>query len=225
MARLMARGLGGVAAYRVAFGRSYEPIRASSKAWRIAGTQRFKVAMGAYRTILERESRQRAVGMRDFVLGRLTIEAQTAPESAARIKALDLLGKTEGMFTTVHRTEKTMDAVQLQAMKAELYQRIRATLGHAGRAMPATLSHDTGRESGTPLPQETHPRGIPLITSGSHPEPGDTIPPVQSATFTEVPPSSPEGPVGQGPTPLSFRGPVDDTPGGVLHREMEEGDL
>jgi hypothetical protein len=223
MARLMARGVQGVAAYRTAFNRSDEPIQASTKAWRIIGKPRFAAALRAYREILERESRQRAVEVADYVKGRLVQESQTAKESAARIKALQLLGQTEGLFTTVHRTEKVMDAAQLHTMKAQLYQRLRQAMAVSGHTPQASLSHDTGSGSGTGIPQlEGTPPATPLNATGPIQEPeilshgGDRVSfPRESqqqgvgGVFSEVP---------------NEMGPGGDFPG-TMHRLMTEDDL
>ena len=183
MARLMARGAQGTSAYRACYKATGKPIQDSRRAWAIAGSERFTRAVAEYREELERRQRQASIGMRDFVLGRLTVEAQTAPEAAARIKALDLLGKSEGMWTTVHRTEKAMSPKDITSLRDQLEQRLRSTLSRLSPSMAAALSHDTGSgrpSSGADETAEPHPGDSPLISRGFPSKTVDTIPLTQS---------------------------------------------
>ena len=218
MARLMARGVQAVAAYRAAFNASGEAIRDAKRAWRIGRTPRFRAELGSYRERLQRERRQASLGMREFVLGRLALEAQHASESSARIKALDLLGKSEALWTTVHRTEKTISPKDMQSLRVQLEQRLRDAmlkLNSRLQGQAVAHSHDTGSGQAAAGPQagdETaggpHPPGSPLILNGFPSKTFDTIPLKGSPSETH---------------PLES--PQTSTPDGSLHREMELEDL
>jgi hypothetical protein len=223
MARLMARGVQGTPAYRAAYKRSGDPIRDAQRAWAITRKPRFRSALSEYRAAIEGESRQQAIGMADYVKGRLVQESQHAKESAARIKALQLLGQTEGLFTTVHRTEKVMDAAQLHTMKAQLYQRLRQAMAVSGHTPQASLSHDTGRESGTGIPQlDPTPHHAPFNTNGSIQEPeilsrGNDQGGISAQHYAE-------GPGGVFPE-ITQTGVGGISQNGSMHREMTEDDL
>lgn len=217
MARMMARGVQGTVAYRACFNASCEPRMASVKAWRIAGFPKFRAALDMYRERMEDMQRQHTIGMRDFVLGRLTHEAQRAPEAAARIKALDLLGKSEGMWTTVHRTEKALSPKDITELKAQLDHRLRHALSRLNPRIAAALSHDTGsggpstsREDGAATPT---PGASPLISMGSHPKPTILSP-------SDAPIFSPDTPTRSVPGGVSTQVPSDSE-----HRDMLLEDL
>lgn len=128
MARLIARGVSGADAYRASFGKPGTPRSVVARSWSITRAERFRRAVLGYREMLARERLQTSYGIRDFVLSRLTLEAQTAPETSSRIRALELLGKTEALFTTVTRHENVIDPASLNALKAQLEQRLRSAL-------------------------------------------------------------------------------------------------
>jgi len=227
MARLMARGASGSAAYRAAYGHTGDPIRVAHCAARIIRAARFRVAVDTYRAVLENEARQTAIGVQDFVKSRLVHEAQSARNDGARIRALELLGKTEGMFVDVKRTEKTIDQASLNKAKAELNQRLKDTLRRMAPALflqlqadQASASHDTGTDSDNPPPEiqetEPHPGRTPLSATGPIPSYVDTIPPVESPTSTP-PGSHIESPPIGSPHML--------IPLGEHHREMSIDDL
>lgn len=238
MARMMARGIAGTPAYRAAYNVAGGQIRGdrrhSDRAFRIMKHPRFKASLAAYRAEMERERRQQAVGMRDFVLGRLVHEAQTAPEAAARIKSLDLLGKSEAMWTTVTRNEKTLSPKDVDRLKHTLEQRLRAFLARAGQGgtegeqKPHNSYYGTsnplagqGEEAGGQ--PEPHPRAIPLITSGFPSNSGDTIPLSHPPHFTEGPTSSrPGGLVSGSPAgdcPVDNGSPSGDDTGGSSQKD------
>lgn len=184
MARLMARNVAGTDAYRACFKASGEPIRDAQRAWQISRHERFKYAVREYRAELEREQRQAVIEMQDFVKGRLVHEAQTADQAPARIRALELLGKTEGMFVDIKRTERAINPNDLRNLKDQLEQRLRRALLQINpklltEAVPdgGTDQSPTGDESGLPGPDRP---SAPLFSNGSHPATGDSNSPTRS---------------------------------------------
>ena len=152
MARLVARGVGPSDAYRAAYAIEGHPLGVSQRANKIASTARYGDAVVQYRQRLEQWRAQNSVSVRSFVLGRLTIEAQRAPEASARIKALDLLGKSEGMWTTVHRTEKAINPKDLAALKDQLAQRLKQALEqYAPRAIADQTAANTEQIDSQPI--------------------------------------------------------------------------
>lgn len=181
MARLIARGVSGVDAMRAAYGAVGSPKRLADRASAIVTGEVFREEVTRYRQSAERERAQEAIGMRDFVLSRLTLEAQTAKQDAARIQALKLLGQSEAMWTTVQRTEKAIDPKDLQALKAQLEQRLRHALHRLVPGSEAALSQGLGTEDGpeTGLPGP-HPGTTILVPNGSHASHGYSNPQVPS---------------------------------------------
>lgn len=201
MARLMARGAGTSAAYRAAYNAMQsDPVDTARNAGRVAGVAGFRRVVSEYRMALEAESRQQAIGLGDFVKSRLVKEAQTARNDGARIRALELLGKTEGMFMDVKRTEKSLSAKDVTALKSELNQRLKE---HLLRLAPQLVALGTSQDTGTDMAiqaptgdeiamADPHQGAAPLIASGSHPGSEDSIPPVQTPVFTDPPIGSPD---------------------------------
>lgn len=172
MARLMARGVSGADAYRAAYNAPAGLVVASKRASVIAGSDRFKSILLGYRQSLAKGRQQSAFNVRDFVLSRLTLEAQNAPNAASRIRALELLGKSEAMFASVNRVEKTIDPASLASLKAQLEQRLRGALSRLDPSNGSSLGPMNERsfivdEGNTDSP-EPHPSGSPLIGLGPH---------------------------------------------------------
>lgn len=178
MARLVARGVGPSAAYRAAYSvTDTPPGRVAQQANRIASTARFAQRTNEYRRAMEESERQSRIGIRDFVLGRLTLEAQSAPEAAARIKALDLLGKTEGMFTSVHRTEKSINPKDLANLKDQLEQRLRLALLKYNPSLSLASGPATGPPEAVAIgPAGPHTPIAPLEANGDPSEAAILIP-------------------------------------------------
>ena len=57
---------------------------------------------------IEQEKHMRALRREEYVLNRLTIEAEFADNASSRIRALELLGKTVNMFTDKQELKKEM---------------------------------------------------------------------------------------------------------------------
>lgn len=158
MARFVAHGVTTSDAYRAAYQCSDpRPGRISQRADTIARSPRYRSAIAWYRGELDRLTAQRVVSMVDYVKSRLVLESQHADVSGSRIRALELLGKTESMFIDVKRTERVLDATQVASLKVQLEQRLRTVLARLG----SVPSRDTGTEA-------DHEGGIESLDSGPH---------------------------------------------------------
>lgn len=185
MARLQARGASLSASYRAAYSSQQpDPIKVAAAAQRVARLPSYRAQVDNYRAVLEYEARQQVVGIEDFVKSRLVSEAQTARNDGARIRALELLGKTEGMFVDIKRTEKALSPKDLGTLKNELNQRLKDSLLRIAPQLAALqgLSHTAGTDipSGEILEPETHPGHTPLVEYWDPPTKKDTIPPTGS---------------------------------------------
>ena len=234
MARLVARGATLSDAYRAAYQSKPDlpPMQATNAAYRITHKPTWGPAIDRYRAEMEGKRSQSVVNMRDFVLGRLTLEAQTAGESSSRIRALELLGKTEALFTDVRRTERSINPKDLEALKTQLYQRLSTALG---RVSPS-LSLGTGTANGPPSAtaeekgsREPHPPGSPLESERDPPENFIVTPPHEPDNPSSHPQNQPgvsfgHEPVRKGLSEFSEKSKVSDAEL-VLHREMLETDL
>lgn len=182
-ARLTASGVSGRealgAAFPLLYGQKNRARQAIRRASRIMANPAMRETVRRLRELSERARRQETTSMRDFVLARLTHEAQTAPEASARIKALDLLGKSEAMWTTVIRQEQASTPEALESLKTQLEQRLRVALEKLGVASNPDGERGEGSRAGG---SEPHPAGTPLIVHGTRPTPDDTIPPTRSPT-------------------------------------------
>jgi hypothetical protein len=230
MARLVARGATLSDAYRAAYQARPDiaPEQVTYAAHRITSKPVWRDAIGQYRGEMEAKRAQAVVNMRDFVLGRLTLEAQTAGESSSRIRALELLGKTEALFTDVRRTERSINPKDLEALKTQLYQRLSTALG---RYNPS-LSLGTGTANGSRSPtaeekgsREPHPPGSPLESERDPPdnfivtpayEPNNPSPPSQTQPGVHFG----HGPIRKGLSEFSEKSKVSDIEP-ILHRRPE----
>jgi hypothetical protein len=187
MARLMARGLSVADSYRAAYNRYDLPaITVSQRAASVTKHAKFIGVLNQLRADYEQKSLQNAISVVDFVKGRLVLEAQSARNDGARIRALELLGKTESMFVDVKRNEN-VNVADLDKLKAQLEQRLRGILKN--------YSNVSSLEQGTAIPAETqrynvtdaeivqpepHAPITPLLGTGFPSQKIDTIPPTQS---------------------------------------------
>lgn len=234
MARLVARGATLSDAYRAAYQARPDiaPEQVTYAAHRITNKPVWRDAVGLYRRGMEEKRAQAVVNMRDFVLGRLTLEAQTAGESSSRIRALELLGKTEALFTDVRRTERSISPKDLEALKSQLYQRLSTAIG---RFNPS-LSLGMGTANGPPSAveeekglREPHPPGSPLESERDPPQnfivtPGKPDLISQSHSQNQPGVSFGHEPVRKGLSEFSEKSKVSDIEP-ILHREMLETDL
>jgi hypothetical protein len=181
MCRMVARGATASSAFRLAYNdQKTSPVEITKRLRRVVNHPLWSMAVARYREQLENIRAQTRLEMRDFVTGRLVIEAQTAAESASRITALKLLGQSQGMFVNITRSEKVLDGKSIDKLKGELNQRLNDALK---RLFPvqfringtATHSHSSPVEDDTALPA-SHPMGTPLDGTGGPVDAMDTIP-------------------------------------------------
>ena len=240
MARLVARGATLSDAYRAAYQTKSDltPEQATYAAYRITHKPVWSSAIGLYREEMERKRSQAVVNMRDFVLGRLTLEAQTAGESSSRIRALELLGKTEALFTDVRRTERSINPKDLEALKTQLYQRLSTALGRYNPALslgmgtanspPSAPAEEKGSREphppGSPLESERDPPQNFIVTPPYEPQHPDSPQNLQPSPKTQPGVSFGHGPIRKGLSEFSEKSKVSDAEL-VLHREMLETDL
>lgn len=179
MARWMAHGATASDAFRAAYKPhpTMAPHRVAHRANVIMNRPAFTVTLERHSERLEEEGRQTTFMMRDFVKARLVLEAQNARQDSARIQALKLLGQTEGMFTTVHRNERSVNPAELAELKAKLEQRLRATLARLGQSVgPMDGTEQAAIPALETASPDPHPPGNPLCASGSPHEKIYTIP-------------------------------------------------
>lgn len=212
MARMVARGVPATEALR-----SIYPVRpglapkyVAERAFRITRSETFDRVLTGYREELREQGAQAIVSIRQFVMSRLVQEAQDAKADASRVRSLELLGKTEGMFTDVKRVEHIQDG-RIDELKQRLSARLEQIMT---RFAPMSPSH--GDDIATIQPQP-HPPSTPLISSGSHPEKLHmnplSHPPISGAPIPEMTLED----LGVGGATTNFGAPVS--------REMEPGDL
>lgn len=220
MARLVARGTTLSDAYRMAYGSKASPLAVTTGANQAAKANGFHAVVSQYREEMEGERRQDAVTTRDFVMSRLVEEAQTADNAPSRIRAVELLGKTEAMFTDVRRTEKTISAKDIQSLKMQLEQRLRTALTRLGPGLSLGLG-TTDQVEGTETGElGTAPGGQPPFGLAGPPTSGDTI----SGTLSpDLPPPISVGPL-SGPVPggISAETPGLSAGGSLLHEMSRE---
>lgn len=225
-ARLVARGATGAAAYRAAFNATDSAKSDTARASMILLDPRVIRAIDGYKREARERREQSALGMQDFVRGGLVKEAQTAPEASARIRAYELLGKTEAMFTDVKRTEKALDQSSLQSLKTQLEQRLRLALHRlAPQLVVERQDQDTGSDMplSAPTADETadggpHPGVPPLVAGGDPPEELIVTPSYPSVISSPSYPTplDPQGSIGSHGVYVQY---------GEAHREMTEDDL
>ena len=71
---------------------------------------------------------QNAVQMRTYVTNRLLEESSPRQPPAVRMKALDLLGKINGVDLFTERTELTVKTMPMENLEAQLYSRLKVLL-------------------------------------------------------------------------------------------------
>jgi hypothetical protein len=157
MARMVARGIQISDAFRTAYAVRYgvNPRHVASRAHRVVALRHFCVAVDSYKRELREEGAQRVIPIKGFVMGRLVHEAQSAENDGARVRSLELLGKTEGMFTDVKRVEHVDDR-KIDELKQRLSERLSEITRRFGLQSPSQG-------------EEPHHPSAPLIEHGSHP--------------------------------------------------------
>lgn len=213
-ARYVARGAALSDAYRAAFGDRTTPAQTTNRCARLMRAPRMQEAIRNYKVALSKEGAQTPVTMRNFVTGRLVHEGQTAKNDGTRVRALELLGKTQGMFTDVKRIE-TITSGDIDKLKAQLSQR----LSEIAQRFIQGASPGQGDENRR-LPAGPHPTGAPLFSPEGPVAESHIISP--RSPLISLPSETMDG------THIKSTGGTQISPTGVFvpsGREMQEGDL
>ena len=99
-----------------------------SEACRLAQNPKVATRVRAIQADLEADHRTRAARREEFVLKQLQDEATGAETDGARVRALELLGKTVGLFTDKVEIEQDNDKTAAE-LEADLERRLSALLG------------------------------------------------------------------------------------------------
>jgi hypothetical protein len=175
MARWVAHGASIADAMRMAYRTKATGLALTRNANRVTSNPVWRRAVTEYTERVQAERKQASIPMRDFVTLRLAHEAQTAKTDAARVASLRLLGMTEGMFTTVHKRETTLDPKQLDQLKGKLEQRLRDLMARLGNHAVPVTGPEHGVMDAEILPPDPHASGEPLMRVGDPPTEPDTI--------------------------------------------------
>lgn len=113
----------------------WKPSAIYTEANRLMGHPEIHRRLLAHQASVERSAASTALSeraeRRAFVLEGLEREARTAASDSARVQALALLGKTEGVQLFTDRIEQVADRTP-DEVRAELEQRLAALLGRTG---------------------------------------------------------------------------------------------
>lgn len=165
MARMMARGLEASNAFRDAYNeRQSNPRRVATRAMHVMRHPCFESVRGRYVWEMRKEQAQRIIPMKTYVIGKLVDESQMAEQASARIRALELLGKSVSLFTDVRRVE-TFTSDDVSKLKEQLFQR----LTDVAQRMRMTPSQGDNAVSSLAEPTGY---GLPVVAAGPiQPEP------------------------------------------------------
>ena len=98
------------------------------EACRLASNPKVTLRVRAIQAEIEADHRTRAARREEYVLKRLQEEAEGAETDGARVRALELLGKTVGIFTDRVEVEQDGDKSAAE-LEADLEKRLAALLG------------------------------------------------------------------------------------------------
>jgi hypothetical protein len=166
MARWIAAGSSISDAYRAAYCTTTgDTKQIADHASHVAGKPPLPAVVAGYRREWAEASQYKAIDVRNTVMSGLhSIATDTGMPPAVRVRALELLGKTEALFTDVRRVERTSDS-DAKALKSLLEQRLSAYLRHQRKAVP--LAATTVAVNSTELAlEEPHPMGTPPLQRG-----------------------------------------------------------
>jgi len=117
------------AAYRMAYGaENMKPSSVHRRAHEVLHNAKVKARLDAGYAVKEEGEQHSQATRRDFVLERLTHEAEHATSDSARVAALGLLGKAEAMFTDRVQTEE-VDTRTAAEIKASIEAKLKAMAG------------------------------------------------------------------------------------------------
>ena len=100
-----------------------------TEAWRLSGHPEIARRLHAHQVSVERAASASALSRRRLVLERLEHEATHAESDSARVRALELLGKTHDVGLFVERIETDNTERTPDELRTELQARLTALLG------------------------------------------------------------------------------------------------
>lgn len=100
-----------------------------TEAWRLSGHPEIARRLHAHQGAVERAAQASALSRRRLVLERLEYEAMNAESDSARVRALELLGKTHDVGLFVERIETDNAERTPDELRTELQARLSALLG------------------------------------------------------------------------------------------------
>ena len=103
-----------------------------TEAWRLAGHPEISRRLHAHHASIERAASTSALSRRRLVLERLEHEAVNAESDAARVRALELLGKTHDVGLFVERIETDNGDRSPDELRRELQDKLTALLTASG---------------------------------------------------------------------------------------------
>jgi len=148
-----AAGAGKGEAYKIAYSPHAKPTTATSGGIQIERSKAVQAVLERVRAEMEQGKIWDAARVRAWVHSQLLLEATTAPNPAARVKALELLGKNAGMFTGAKEERIPISAHDLRS-------RLQAKLLEMQGNLGSSPDPDTSRgDSGTGEPQAQDAEG------------------------------------------------------------------
>ena len=99
-----------------------------SEACRLAQHPKVSTRIKAIQSDIEADHRTRSARREEYVLKRLQEEAEQAETDGSRVRALELLGKTVGLFTDKVEIEQDTDKTAAE-LEQDLERRLSALLG------------------------------------------------------------------------------------------------
>ena len=114
-------GMSNTQAYIIAYNPSKNAKQKSihEMACRVFANVKVQSRIKAIQCQIEQEKHMRALRREEYVLNRLTLEAEFADNASSRIRALELLGKTVNMFNDKQEPKKEMPKAS-EEVKEEL---------------------------------------------------------------------------------------------------------
>ena len=122
-------GMSNTQAYVIAYNPSKNAKQKSihEMACRVFANVKVQSRIKAIQCQIEQEKHMRALRREEYVLNRLTLEAEFADNASSRIRALELLGKTVNMFNDKQEPKKEMPKAS-EEVKEELMIKLQKLL-------------------------------------------------------------------------------------------------
>ena len=122
-------GMSNTQAYIIAYNPSKNAKQKSihEMACRVFANVKVQSRIKAIQCKIEQEKHMRALRREEYVLNRLTIEAEFADNASSRIRALELLGKTVNMFNDKQELKKEIPKAS-EEVKEELMIKLQKLL-------------------------------------------------------------------------------------------------